>query len=54
MSSSSTAMYREFADWWRRLSDRWPMAVISAGVIGSFVWVALLAWLLMDLIQWLV
>ena len=54
MSSTSTAIYRGFADWRRRLRHRWPMTIISVGVIGSFVWMALLAWLLMDLIQWLV
>jgi hypothetical protein len=30
------------------------MAVISIGVIGSFLWAALLAWLLLDLISRLV
>jgi len=27
------------------------MAVVSVGVIGSFVWAALLVWLLLDLIN---
>jgi len=43
-----------FADRWRRLGHRWPMAVVSVGVIGSFVWAALLVWLLLDLINRLV
>ena len=31
---------------WQRLTELWPMAVISAGIIISLFWAALLAWLI--------
>jgi hypothetical protein len=39
---------------WRQLRHRWPMAVISLGVISSFVWAVVLVWLLLGLINRLV
>lgn len=41
-------------DRWRQVSHRWPMAVISIGVISSFVWTVVLLWLLLGLINRLV
>lgn len=38
----------------RQLRQRWPTAVISLGVISSFVWAVVLVWLLLGLINRLV
>ena len=41
---------KRFLSQLRRLAHTWPLAVISIGIIGSFVWAALLMWLVICLI----
>jgi hypothetical protein len=52
---SGSAQYRTtdktFMDRLRQLTRRWPMAVISVGVISSFVWAVLLVWLLLGVVN---
>jgi hypothetical protein len=42
---------KRFVDRWHQLNHRWPMAIISVGVISSFVWAVLLVWLLLGVIN---
>lgn len=39
---------------WRRLARLWPLTFISVGIIASFVWAALLAWLIVCAIAGLI